>query len=117
MDTKTKNKIYHELNKDKIQAKYKLNKEEKIRKVNKRNRQINEATQMNATRNRAKWTYREMLNLYNMKESGMTDQQIAEKLQRSLKAVQNEKRLIYSDPNLLEEFQERNERNSYKNMD
>lgn len=117
MDTKTKNKIYHELNKDKIRLKYESNKEEKIRKVNKRNQKINEATQVNATRNRAKWTYREMMNLYNMKESGMTDQQIAEKLQRSLKAVQNEKRLIYSDPSLLEEFQERNEMNRYRNMD
>jgi hypothetical protein len=44
-----------------------------------------------------------------MKESGMTDQMVAAELQRTLKAVQNEKRLIYSDRALLEEFQERNE--------
>lgn len=116
MDTKTKNKIYHELNKDKIRLKYESNKEEKIRQVNNRNRQINDETAENATRNRAKWTYREMMNLYNMKESGMTDQKIAEKLKRTLKSVQKEKKIIYSDPNLLEEFQERNEINRYKNM-
>jgi DNA-binding NarL/FixJ family response regulator len=109
MDTKTKNKINYEINKEKLQLKYESNKEEKIRQVNNRNREINEATLANATRNRAKWTYREMMQLYNMKESGMTDQMVAAELQRTLKAVQNEKRLIYSDRALLEEFQERNE--------
>lgn len=110
MDTEAKNKINYELNKEKLQLKYELNKEEKIRQVNNRNREINEATLANATRNRAKWTYSEMFQLYNMKEAGMTDQMVAIKMQRTLKAVQNEKRLIYSDPSLLEEFQERNER-------
>lgn len=108
MDTNTKNKINYELNKDKLQLKYELNKEEKIRQVNNRNRAINEATLANATRNRAKWTYKEMMQLYNMKEAGMTDQMVAIELERTLKAVQNEKRLIYSDRALLEEFQERN---------
>jgi len=116
MDTKTKNKINYELNKDKIQLKYESNKEEKIRQVNNRNREINEATLANATRNRAKWTYSEMFRLYNMKEAGMTDQMVAIELQRTLKAVQNEKRVIYSDPALLEEFQERNEQANKKQI-
>ena len=109
MDKKTKNKIDYELNKNKIQAKYELNKEEKIRQVNNRNRRINDETAENATRNRAKWTYREMRQLYNMKEAGMTDLMIAEALKRTLRAVQKEKKLIYSDPTLIEYFQERNE--------
>lgn len=112
MDRKTKNKINYELSKEKLKAKYESNKEAKIHQVNNRNREINEATLANATRNRAKWTYNEMMQLYNMKESGMTDQMVALALQRTLKAVQNEKRLIYSDRALLEEFQERNEQDN-----
>ena len=116
MDIKTKNKIDYELNKDKIRLKYESNKEEKIRKVNNRNRRINDETSEGATRNRAKWTFRERMQLYNMKEAGMTDQMIAEKLKRTLRAIQKEKKSIYNDTSLIEDIQERNEMNRYKNL-